>query len=270
MEQIKSGETLANMFELQKAVMEHYISIEDLPRYPMDLMIRTNQEKLKDFTYRIIEEMGECYQDMIIAYAHCTMNKPNESQVNIETFNEEIADVWHFMLEIMIFSGIEQAEIMQWMSDKVQENESLEAILRTLNPLGSLLIYAQFLNDQDDKSYPKSMVDAYNVFKDDPDKPIRNPQLQGGRKLSDNIIETTAGFFWSYTHSLTLAMNCLKSRKWHTQDKVVNEILYKARIVESFVMLLRIMVYLGKGELSIFNSYYLKNLINQERIKTNY
>jgi len=77
---------------LQKALVKEYTKIENFPKYPLNLDIKENQNLLKDFIGRVIEELAEAYEQV-------TETK------DFKLFYEELADALHFLVETMIFTG---------------------------------------------------------------------------------------------------------------------------------------------------------------------
>lgn len=255
---------LVVMFEKQKDLMEWYIEAEDLPNYPLDLTIRRNQILLKKFAYRIIEELGEAYENLTMSFRCISCNHGEEAYSLIERYNEELADTWHFMLEILIFSGIDELGMENWVYQYTQEYPQSAGLLDPKNLLGSLLKWSEFLNHQDGKNYVMRDRSAFVVV---PELEVSTePWNMGGRRLSEKILENHAQFAWLITWQLTMAMNCLKIRDWQNEpQRAVNIIQYNKGLMEAFIALVRMMVYTGKTELSIYNSYVIKNQINHER-----
>ena len=60
--EVENGAFLEKMFDLQKELMEGYIRIEGLPRYPLNINSKKNQVVLKDFASRAVEELAEGYE----------------------------------------------------------------------------------------------------------------------------------------------------------------------------------------------------------------
>ena len=63
--QIEDGKHLEKIYDLQKELLDSYIKIEGLPSYPIDVNSKKSQIILKDFTGRVIEELGEGYESML-------------------------------------------------------------------------------------------------------------------------------------------------------------------------------------------------------------
>lgn len=258
-----ANESLVDMFKKQRELMKWYIVREGLPQYPLDLTMRANQKLLKSFAYRIIEELGEASENLYMAFNCISTNHSEEAFVCLERYNEELADVWHFMLETMIFSGMDEYGVSEWISTYTRDHPQFGGILDRNNLLGGFLKFAEFLNQQDGKPYQKDRNQFRLMREADA---IKEPWNMGGRLLSDNSLENHDQFFWHISYKLTMAMNCLKTRDWHTQSEAtVNIIQFSKTLMDTFIVLIRLMVYTGKTELGIYNSYVIKNKINHER-----
>lgn len=263
-----TGKTLEDMFIKQRFLMEKYIALENLPTYPMeDLGARKNQKLLKSFAYRVIEELGESYEHLYNAFGAISTNHGEEAQTYIDYYNEELADAWHFLLEMLIFSGVNEHDIKGWIVKFIYENPRYNSLLSSDNLLGGLLKYGEFKNQEDGKLQIKRDRTMFIIYPDNIASEV--PGSMGGKKLSHRVMEVHTEFFWEVTYRITLAMNCLKARDWHTeQNRVVNTIKYNEALMDAFLSMIRLMCYTGKTELSIYNSYVNKNIINWERFKT--
>ena len=65
---VENGKFLEKIYELQKVLLDHYIGIEGLPQYPVDVNTKSSQVLLKDFTGRVTEELAEGYESHILVH----------------------------------------------------------------------------------------------------------------------------------------------------------------------------------------------------------
>jgi len=104
---------LSIIFERQKELMEKYANIE-LRNHAIvpsaekhgDLDDRQIQIRIKDMMWRCVEELGEA--------ANTLKNKPWKDDAKFtdkEHFYEEIADAFHFFVEMCIVSGIGPSDL---------------------------------------------------------------------------------------------------------------------------------------------------------------
>lgn len=97
---------LKMIFERQATLMEKYHLVEsknlgyECPEGQLDLHDGKHQQRLKDFAWRITEELGEAM--------NCLKQKPwkNTHMMTDEVhYREELVDAVHFMVELLIHSG---------------------------------------------------------------------------------------------------------------------------------------------------------------------
>jgi hypothetical protein len=82
---------LEAIFKRQEELMEKYKGIEGLPPWPFDIDTKENQIWIKDFLWRITEELAEA------------VDASRREMVP----REEVADALHFVAELFILTGIE-------------------------------------------------------------------------------------------------------------------------------------------------------------------
>ena len=96
---------LEAIFHAQHSLMEKYIGIEaengllHTPDCPVDLDSPKGQARLKDFAWRIVEELGEALEA-----ARIHAEAP-------EHYNEELIDALHFMAEFSLLAGLTPEDI---------------------------------------------------------------------------------------------------------------------------------------------------------------
>ena len=113
--QIPPGDMLEGIFEAQKGLMARYYDIEQArgalviePESFGDLDIRFVQWRIKDLMQRCIEEMMEA--------ANTLKQKPwktSEVATDKVHYYEELADMFHFMVELLITSGMTAKDLAQ-------------------------------------------------------------------------------------------------------------------------------------------------------------
>ena len=109
-----TGDMLETIFNRQKELMKKYHKIErdsgllQTESVPVSLNSRFGQARLKDFAWRITEELGEAM--------NCLKNKPWK-QTHMETdrvhFEEEIIDALHFFIEMCILIGFDARSLTE-------------------------------------------------------------------------------------------------------------------------------------------------------------
>ena len=108
-EEVKiEGDRLKAIFKRQRELMKKYHEIEakvgllQTPEIPVDMDSHLGQARLKDFAWRITEELGEAM--------NCLKNKPwkvTQMETDKNHYYEEIADAFHFFIELCILSGLD-------------------------------------------------------------------------------------------------------------------------------------------------------------------
>lgn len=106
MEEIQITDRLHLIFQRQAELMHKYHHIEaangllQTEAIPVDLQDRKGQARLKDFAWRITEEIAE------------TLEAIDKHGIESDQAKEEIADSLHFLVEMAIISGIEPDHIV--------------------------------------------------------------------------------------------------------------------------------------------------------------
>jgi hypothetical protein len=119
-----TGDKLEVIFKRQRELMEKYEPIEHMngllltADVPVNLNDPKGQARLKDFAWRVTEELGEAM--------NCLKNKPWK-QTHMETdemhYKEEIADAFHFFVELCILSGFTADSLADLYLRKSQVNQ---------------------------------------------------------------------------------------------------------------------------------------------------
>lgn len=123
-----SGEVsdlLATMFEAQHQLMEKYHDIEERngcvvvpPEVHGELDDRQLQLRLKYLMWNVVEELGEA--------ANCLKNKSwsdSFTATDVDHFQEELADAFHFFVEMLITAGFSPESFFRVHFKKVGVNE---------------------------------------------------------------------------------------------------------------------------------------------------
>ena len=104
-----SEDMLTAIFNGQRKLMEKYHHIEksvgllQTEDVPVNLHSHKGQARLKDFAWRITEEIGEAMS--------CLKNKPwkqTQMETDVIHYYEELSDALHFFIELCILSGIDE------------------------------------------------------------------------------------------------------------------------------------------------------------------
>lgn len=242
--------SLGKMFELQLVLIDHYVDIEGLPEYPLDINTKRSQILLKDFISRIVEELGEAWESFEILMQARLEYQPegNKNLIpHLQNFNEEIADALHFWLELLIFSDIGPEDICKGPVDELEE----------------LMGYYNLELKNDD---PKPLPSIWVIR----DRDLTDEFLRGGRQLGQARYEKMKQLLWDVTYHLQIARNTLKNKPWKQTGMMTDEALYKSKLLDASSSLFKFMAFCGFTKESIYTIYFKKNLANQFRIKSRY
>ena len=112
------------MFNRQRELMAKYHDIEkrngclQTEDVPVDLNSTLGQQRLKDLNSRVCEELYEA--------ANCLHNKPwkcSLMETDVDHYYEELADAWHFFIEMLISAGIDEQKLFELYFNKSEVNK---------------------------------------------------------------------------------------------------------------------------------------------------
>ena len=251
--------SFSDLFSLQKILINHYVKIEGLPPYPLDINTKKSQDIIKDFSSRIIEELGEAfesYQLMTDMFHHGESEK--EMIPALQNFNEEIADALHFWLELMVFSGFEVTYLKKWMENDWGVAFRNPDLLSEYFKLGGFFVE----NTLPMRSIPKRMVIK--------DEALTDEFLRGGRALGKVHFNQMRIYLWDITYYLQLARNTLKNKPWKQSHMLTDLGQYETNLKKAAYSLFIFLYFVGITKESLFHIYYKKNKVNQFRINSCY
>ena len=258
--QYPGATAFAEIFALQKVLLNQYIGIESLPEYPLDINTRAAQTLVKDFSGRIIEELGEGFESYLIMMDMFHHGKEEEEMVpHLQNFNEEISDAIHFWLELMIYSGYEVNSLSFWL-DLMPESQYLKGpdMLELYMKLGEQLVHQDVAN----KKIPCRWVIKDHMLDDE--------FLRGGRQLGMNRQDIMKQYLWDITYYLQIARNTLKNKPWKQTEMMTDFNQYEEQMMKATVALFKFFAFTGFTKESIFVIYFKKNKVNQFRISSKY
>lgn len=109
---VKGSDMLECIFARQLELMEKYQEIEkasgllQTEMIPVDIHSKEGQARLKDFAWRVTEELGEAMNTL--------KNKPwkqTHMVTDVNHYMEEISDAFHFFIELCVLSGLGPKEL---------------------------------------------------------------------------------------------------------------------------------------------------------------
>lgn len=274
-EVINDGKYLESIYELQKVLIDHYVGIEGLPPYPVDVNTKKSQVLLKDFTARVVEELAEGFESHLLIDELTELNqywinedgksKDYVQMINhLQNLNEEQADAMHFMTELLIYCNVQPEDIQSWIDKKAKENQfTYEKSEGDIITNAMEYIWCKYEDELDFRVSPK--VNLVKFLSDDKLK-----YVPGARLLCIALFPASEKLLWAVTYHINIARNCLKNKPWKQSGVMTDETLYQSKVVEAFVHMMGYFALIGMGSKDIYYLYFKKNHVNQFRIKSNY
>jgi len=249
-----------DIFDLQKVLIDHYAGIEGhLPFYPVDINTRESQVLIKDFTGRIIEELGEGFESYLIMMDMFHQGIDEKEMIpHLQNFNEEISDAIHFWLELMLYSGYETEILENWLSYVMDEYVVVSDLFKSWYDFGGLVVNSEVAA----KKIPCRWVIKDHMLEDE--------FLRGGRQLGSNRRDIMKQYLWDITYHLQIARNTLKNKPWKQTEMMTDTRQYEVAIRDTTLALFKFFYFAGFTPESLYEIYYKKNKVNQFRIKSKY
>ena len=155
------GDKLVAIFNRQKELMDKYHDIEErsgllqTPDCPVNLDDKRGQARIKDFAWRVTEELGEAL-DAELDEAH---------------FKEELVDGLHFLTELSILSDFEPERILEYVSKVYEKSTDKSDTLEALYSISKAVYDNQHFHAQFNTlvmEYVKNMGMTCNCLKNKP------------------------------------------------------------------------------------------------------
>lgn len=279
--EIKDQSYLEHIYDLQSFLLDGYIGrIEkDLPYPPIDINSRSGQLVLKDFTARVIEEMGEGYEST--GYALDILNKvgfnidilSNEDHRmllnHLQNSNEEQADAMAFFVSLLMYSNIWPEDIYRFVEVKelsYKYSETWSRNMMNLMKVGLNLLLDRFPDITSGNPYPILQEGDY-----DPER-WSNIQgyIPGYNFLSNSLHDFEAQLCWEVTYHLCVARNFLKNKPWKQTEVMTDELRFQEEIVLAFLKYLGYLLYVGFKPDTFHRLFFKKHKVNIFRQRSNY
>lgn len=278
----KTDNKLKTIFSLQKELLNHYQKIEGLPKYPIEVNVKSSQIILKDFIGRITEELAEGLESLdkilMVKDKYQDVTRSGEHYKGtvvpmIQNFNEECADALHFAVELLIFSGVDEDMVMSYVHTYIMNLEadeySIEDGKRVPTDWLQLLVKAarsrNSRNSMLEWPFPEKMDAMPIILAED-----MEPYNPGCRRLDDTVYKNLMLLYANCTLAFNIARNTLKNKPWKQTQMKTDEANYRMLIIEGFVKLIEFFEFAGLTEDDIYFLYYKKNMVNKFRIKSKY
>lgn len=120
---------LKDIFDKQQKLLDKYKDIEKMPALPVSIHTHEGQKWIKDFLWRVTEELGESYEAQLQiqvqdqAYDADVFMDIDQHQKLVAQYEvhqiEELIDALHFIVELIIIVGKD----WQWARDLLNDND---------------------------------------------------------------------------------------------------------------------------------------------------
>lgn len=285
--EVQNGAYLEKMFDLQKDLMEGYIRIEGLPRYPLNIHSKKSQVVLKDMASRVTEELAEGYESTDMAC--CMMNKVgwNLNRLSdkeykmllnhLQNSNEEQADATAFYLELLIYAGVTPEDLREWAI--AQTSDDPEFNPHSCNLLELLMIAGvKLLNSFDEFMLEDAQeINENNLYQ------LLNPELigyeeytkvqsytPGFTRMSNLLHHREMNYLWQIQYHLGVGRNYLKNKPWKQSGELSDENRYFQDLYLGFAKLMGYHACMGITPEPLYNLFFKKNRVNVFRQNSNY
>lgn len=252
------GFMLNGIYEYQKALMEEYQVRGMLPRI-VKIEDREGQAFLKKGIYWVTEELIEAKKEYDQAMELWKGNSDTREAgivTCLEKFFGELGDTLHFLVELMIYSGIESDDVLEYYRALCEQRNL--AILVTSDGLSTSCNYGQQTNNFDDQ-VRVTLFNSYRV----------NEKLKV--KISDDLHQHVKLTMLEVIASLHSAGNELKKRDWKVaEDNITPVQLYHLKLMEAWLYFFKLTDLVGLGPLTVYHYYEKMNFKNQERLAKKY
>lgn len=284
--EVQNGEYLEMMYLLQKELMEGYIKIEGLPKYPLNINNKRAQVVLKDFSARVTEELAEGYESTHIAIeilkkAGFNMSKLNDKEFNmllnhLQNSNEEQADATAFFIELMIYADIEPSDIFTLIKEENLLPEDVveyyqrepEGLLEALMIIGVVLLNRNNSNLVD---LPLRFRVIYpELFESQEKYEEVSGYIPAFQELSNVYHEAEPIMLWDVCYHLGVARNYLKNKPWKQSGELTDEKPFAREVIYGFIKYMGYLSYMGFTPQGLYNLFWRKNQVNKFRQKSNY
>lgn len=227
------GDPLELIFARQKELMEKYEVIEksngllETEDVPVNLHSGRGQARLKNFAWRITEELAEAMD------AHNLHDEGWDSP----HAREEIADALHFLVEMIILSGVTSDEICEGLITPVEEPQL--QLFPTENPADTIATYTGKL----------------------------------GRIFTSRAVVSPPAPFSAMIHLIRdLGMVChtLKQKPWKQSHMPTDAEEYKKRLIEVFGKFIDLCRAIDMNAAELYDLYFRKSEVNKFRQRSQY
>lgn len=276
----EEGKILEKIYELQKQLIDGYVKIEGLPPYPIDVNPKKSQILIKDFVGRVIEELAEGYESLILIDKLCCKNLNfmyNYDDVDLgqcinhlQNVSEEMADAMHFMVELLIYVNIQPDDILKYINKHFSES-SLDLIPTKdrSNTIRMAMYYGKsVLTKENDLP---TMYTGVNLLRlTDFEYETKSLLYQAGHIYDAELYNDFKKCLWDVAYHLNIARNFLKNKPWKQSQMMTDELNFQREIVEGFIAMMGAFYIIGIDDTTLYAIYFWKHEANLFRQNSKY
>lgn len=275
---------LEKMFDLQKELMEGYIRIEGLPRYPLNINSKKSQVVLKDFASRVTEELAEGYESTHLACEimekygwnlNLLSEKEHSMLINhLQNSNEEQADATAFYLELLIYAGITAEDLKEFALEVpgIGINPQDYSILDLLMITGIKLLnsFNPVILDECPEVQNLTPLLRHDNFESEEKYQQVKRYIPGFYNLSQKLHHQEMAYLWQIQYHLGVGRNYLKNKPWKQTGELSDERPYMESLMEGFIKMMGYHSMMGITPDGLYYLFFKKNQVNVFRQKSNY
>ena len=113
------NDRFCEMFEQQKSFVKLLRDKREHPDFPLDLSLKKNQQFLKSLSHECMHELFESNMLLKNSKKH---RSTEFSEFDRESYVEELSDVMHYLIGILIYSGVTPEEMYEMYMKKGNVN----------------------------------------------------------------------------------------------------------------------------------------------------
>lgn len=282
--EVEDGKYLEKMFELQKDLMEGYIKIEGLPRYPISIHSKNSQVIFKDMAARSVEELAEGYESTQLACElmrkygwNLDLLSEKEYQMllnHLQNTNEEQADATAFLLELLIYTHVTEEDLRKFAQDVCGTElpfgaPLLDALtytgIKLINEFNPLMM--DIIRDTQTNLYHLVRRDMFNN-EEDYQKALE--YIPGWRNLSEIAHNNEMNILWQIEYHLGVGRNYLKNKPWKQTEELSDTALYYDSLYHSICKLFGYHAIMGLTPKGLYTIFWKKHCVNKFRQRSMY
>ena len=268
---LQQGLGLEVMYYRQENYMLELKGANKLFDFPVDINSKESQALTRQYFDFFEEELFEllgCYKLGLSKFENTSNISKEELYAWQREMHSELADVYHFALELNIILSIEPADISVTLKE-LAETENWGLSVDAANVLSSIFNLSRLFNA---KNLLTPMRNTYfKVELSDYFFPLEGePYYKFGLMLGPEIYNQITNCLFEVISEYREAIQMLKNKPWRDNPKELNTAKFKKQFIFGFLALNAFLVNFGCDEDCLFNSYVEKNKIILERIKNQY